>query len=64
MIDCNTAIKLNTAYAEAYYLRGVIRFDGGDEQAGCTDLRRAGELGYMQAYTVIGSKCNQVGVRK
>jgi len=58
LIDCNSTLKLNPRHSEAYYLRGIIRYNSGDEANACVDLSRSGELGYTQAYKIIGAKCN------
>ena len=56
--DCTSAIKLSPKHAEAYYVRGLIKHSLGDENSGCLDLSKAGELGYTQAYKVISDYCN------
>ena len=57
MQDFSRAIELSPTNAEVYFVRGIIRYDAGDDQA-CADLSRAGELGYMQSYKIISERCN------
>jgi hypothetical protein len=54
----NNAIVLDPFYKEAFYVRGLIQQALGNTNAGCLDLSRAGELGYVEAYEVIKNKCN------
>jgi len=39
-------------------VRGIIKHALGDENGGCYDLSRSGELGYSAAYNVIREYCN------
>jgi hypothetical protein len=55
--DCSNAIKLNPKYAEAYFVRGIIKLALSDN-SGCMDLSKAGELGYTQSFQVIRDHCN------
>jgi Flp pilus assembly protein TadD len=56
--DFTKAIKLNPNVAVAYYNRGVAKEILGQKDEGCMDYRKAGELGYYQAYDVIKEYCN------
>jgi tetratricopeptide (TPR) repeat protein len=57
--DYTKAIEINNAFAEAYYLRGMTRItDLGQKDSGCTDLSKAGELGFTTAYEAIKKYCN------
>ncbi|MDR0427571.1 MAG: tetratricopeptide repeat protein [Dysgonamonadaceae bacterium] len=47
------AIKRNGDFAEAYYNRGLTRLYLGDTSRGIEDLSKAGELGFINAYSVI-----------
>jgi tetratricopeptide (TPR) repeat protein len=47
------AIELEPQFAEAYFNRGVSRLSIGETAAGLDDLRKAGELGIVQAYGII-----------
>jgi hypothetical protein len=58
VLDFTSSIKLRSDYPEAYYLRGIIKNSLGEINDGCLDLSKAGELGYQQAYKVIGAYCN------
>ena len=51
--DYDEAINRNPAFAEAYYNRGLTRLHLGDTQRGIADLSKAGELGIIEAYSII-----------
>jgi tetratricopeptide (TPR) repeat protein len=53
-IDSYTkALKIEPQFAEAYFNRGLSRLSIGDTAAGLDDLRKAGELGVVQSYSII-----------
>jgi hypothetical protein len=58
LLDINNAIKINPKYSAAYYVSGLIKNAVGDNNGGCFDLSKAGELGYAPAYNVIKDYCN------
>jgi len=51
--DYTEFIKINHGNAEAYYLRGCVKLNLGKKKSGCDDLKKAGELGYLETYVVI-----------
>lgn len=51
------AIRLDNNMGEAYYNRGLTYIFLGDNNKGCTDMSKAGELGISQAYHVIKRFC-------
>jgi tetratricopeptide (TPR) repeat protein len=51
--DYTTAIELEPQFAEAYFNRGISRLSIGETAAGLDDLRKAGELGIVQSYSII-----------
>lgn len=51
--DYTEAIKREPNFAEAYFNRGLARLSIGETQQGLDDLRKAGELGIVQAYSII-----------
>lgn len=51
--DLNKAIELHPNFAEAYFNRGLILLRTGKTKAGIADLSKAGELGLVQAYSVL-----------
>lgn len=53
ILDYNEAIKRSTDFAEAYYNRGLCRLRVKDTERGLEDLRKAGELGIINAYSII-----------
>ena len=55
LTDYNEAIKRKPDFAEAYYNRGLTRLYLGDTQRGIADLSKAGELGMVNAYSIIKS---------
>lgn len=53
IVDYNEAIKRDPEFAEAYYNRGLTRLFLGDTERGIADLSKAGELGIINAYSII-----------
>jgi len=53
ILDYNEAIKREPEFAEAYYNRGLSRLRVKDTERGLDDLRKAGELGMVNAYSII-----------
>lgn len=53
MNDLDKAIELYPNFAEAYYNRGLIFLRQGKVKSGLQDLSKAGELGLVQAYSVL-----------
>ena len=51
--DYNKAIELEPQFAEAYFNRGTAKLSIGETSAGLDDLRKAGELGIVQSYSII-----------
>ena len=51
--DYTEAINRNPEFAEAYYNRGLTRLSLGDTTRGIADLSKAGELGVVEAYSII-----------
>ncbi len=51
--DYTKAIELEPQFAEAYFNRGISRLSIGETSAGLDDLRKAGELGIIQSYSII-----------
>jgi tetratricopeptide (TPR) repeat protein len=58
MDDLNKAIAMEADFAEAYYNRGLTKIYLNDTQGGALDLSKAGELGLVEAYSVIKRYCN------
>ena len=57
--DYNRAILLRPDYAEAYFNRGQAKIKNRQLRGGCTDLRKAYELGYQEAETHIRIHCGE-----
>ena len=51
------ALELYPKLAEAYFNRGLVLIYLKDNEKGCLDLSKAGELGVSDAYTVIKKYC-------
>ena len=51
--DYTHAIALDSHLAEAYYNRGLARIANKQQEAGISDLSKAGELGLYTAYSII-----------
>ncbi len=58
MEDLDKAIGLEPEFAEAYYNRGLTRIFLDDTGGGALDLSKAGELGLVEAYSIIKRYCN------
>lgn len=53
IVDYTKAISLEPQFAEAYFNRGIARLSIGETKEGLDDLRKAGELGIVQSYSII-----------
>jgi tetratricopeptide (TPR) repeat protein len=51
--DYDQATGRNPDFAEAYFNRGLARLLLGDTERGISDLSKAGELGTVDAYSII-----------
>lgn len=51
--DYSSAIKEQPQFAEAYFNRGIARLSIGETALGLDDLRKAGELGIVESYSII-----------
>ena len=51
--DYNEAIRRNPDFAEAWFNRGLTRLYLGETNKGIEDLSKAGELGMVDAYSII-----------
>jgi tetratricopeptide (TPR) repeat protein len=51
--DYNESILRDPEFAEAYFNRGLARLSMGDANRGIADLSKAGELGILNAYSII-----------
>jgi tetratricopeptide (TPR) repeat protein len=58
MADLDKAIDQEPEFAEAYYNRGLAKIFLDDPKAGAIDLSKAGELGLVEAYSIIKRYCN------
>ena len=57
--DYNRAILLKPDYAEAYFNRGQAKIKNRQLRSGCTDLRKALELGFNEAETHVRIHCGE-----
>ena len=53
----STIIKLDSSSAKAYYLRGVSEIKIEMTDRACYDFKKAGELGYFDAYEMTKKYC-------
>ncbi|MGM9760454.1 MAG: tetratricopeptide repeat protein [Parabacteroides sp.] len=53
ILDYNEAIQRDPEFAEAYFNRGLARLSMGDINRAIADLSKAGELGIINAYSII-----------
>ena len=51
--DYTKAINIEPQFAEAYFNRGLAKLAVGETASGLDDLRKAGELGVVESYSII-----------
>ena len=51
--DYSEAIERSPEFAEAYFNRGLAYLSLGENKKGIADLSKAGELGIINAYSII-----------
>ncbi len=56
--DCNKAISLDPANKNAYFLRGLARYELGEKEQGCNDFSKAIELGFSVLLIAEQEKCS------
>ena len=57
IFDCNKAIALEPNNKNAYFLRGLARYDLGEQELGCVDFNKAIELGFSVLKIAEQEKC-------
>ena len=55
--DCNKAISLDQKNKNAYFLRGLARYELGEKEQGCEDFSKAIELGFSVLRIAEQEKC-------
>jgi tetratricopeptide (TPR) repeat protein len=55
--DCNMAISLEPDNKNAYFLRGLARYELGEKEEGCEDFSKAIELGFSVLRIAEQEKC-------
>ncbi|MCB2209113.1 MAG: hypothetical protein KQH67_12550 [Bacteroidetes bacterium] len=55
--DCNKAISIEPENKNAYFLRGLARYELGEKEQGCEDFNRAIELGFSILRIAEHEKC-------
>ena len=55
--DCNKAISLEPDNKNAYFLRGLARYELGEKEEGCEDFSKAIELGFSVLRIAEQEKC-------
>ena len=54
----NHILKIDSVSAKGFYLRGLALLSLEDDKNACADFKRAGELGYFEAYEMIKKHCD------
>jgi tetratricopeptide (TPR) repeat protein len=57
VFDCNKAISLQADNKNAYFLRGLARYELGEKELGCQDFSKAIELGFSILRIAEQEKC-------
>jgi tetratricopeptide (TPR) repeat protein len=55
--DCNKAIFIEPDNKNAYFLRGLARYELGEKEQGCEDFSKAIELGFSVLRIAEQEKC-------
>lgn len=58
-----SVIKYSQNDGEVYYKLGKLQLSYGNHDEACSLLSKAGELGFMDAFKLIKSNCNQSGIQ-
>ncbi|MCW8961097.1 MAG: tetratricopeptide repeat protein, partial [Ignavibacteriaceae bacterium] len=53
------AIEINPKFELAYFERGLLQHKVNDKDGGCADLKKALEMGYLQASEFISDLCEE-----
>jgi tetratricopeptide (TPR) repeat protein len=65
IIAYESALKYGQQDGETYYKLGVLKLGYGNHDTACALLSKAGELGFMEAFELIKSKCNkEISIQK
>ncbi|HNW89086.1 MAG TPA: tetratricopeptide repeat protein [Bacteroidales bacterium] len=59
ILDYSVCIFYNNSFAEAYFNRGLLYLYLGNEEKGCEDISKAGELGIKESYNVLYKYCKK-----
>jgi tetratricopeptide (TPR) repeat protein len=62
IIAYESAIKYGQSDGETYYKLAKLKLSYGNHDEACSLLSKAGELGFMDAFKLIKSNCNQSGI--
>ncbi|MEE4177831.1 MAG: tetratricopeptide repeat protein [Bacteroides sp.] len=59
VFDCNKALTLDPANKNAYFLRGLARYELGEHEQGCEDFSKAIELGFSVLRIAEQERCKE-----
>lgn len=62
--DCNKAISLDPTQKNAFFLRGLARYELGEKEQGCEDFSKAIELGFSVLRIAEQEKCFEYWEKK
>jgi len=58
VVNYNMILKIDSLSAKGFYLRGLSLLSLNEDKNACADFKRAGELGYFEAYEMIKKHCD------
>lgn len=64
LVQYNSIIKIDSSAAKAYYLRGIVEVAKEEFSKACNDFKKAGELGYFDAYEMSKKYCDKKVLQK